>query len=116
MRGFYSSRSPRIWRGERLHREPEGPTVDPYGKERPGYRERTRQTETQIAPGMTRVDIGEPIVRTRGEPQPVDLAPPAEVLEEPEGFPEVTEVAAPDIQSILRSTSLPEYKPGLGRG
>lgn len=119
MSGFYSLPSPRVWRGERLHRSVEGSSPDPYGSDQPGYRERNRQTATEIGNGSIRIDIGAPIVRVRGAPQPVSLDPPAETFEAPEGAPEVAaapEETARDLASLLRATTLPEYKPGLGRG
>lgn len=103
MRGFYSLPSPRIWRAEALRRDTQGSQPDPYGADRPGYRQRTRQTVMQLAGGLTRVDIGDP------------SAP----FDEPEGpfeVPEEPAAAAPDIRSVLRATSLPDFKPGLGRG
>lgn len=118
MRGFYSY-SPRVWRGESLRRAAEGPQPDPYASHSPGHRERTRQTVTQIGTGMARVDIGEPIARVHGAPQPVPVGSPADTCEEPDAAPEETrgtEEDARDLLSVLRSTSLPAYKPGLGRG
>jgi hypothetical protein len=110
--GYHCLPAPRIWRGERLRRDTEGPQTDPYGPDRPAYRERTRETATDIGNGLTRMDIGEPLARAHGSPQPVSLGSPIEPSEETGSAPAVSQ----DIQSVLRATSLPEFKPGLGRG
>lgn len=102
MRGFYSL-SPRAWRGDGLHRDREASQPDPYGPGAPGYRQRTRQTRTTLPNGLIRVDIGGPAAS--GDAQPV-----------PAVAPEATEEAAKDILTVLQSTALPAFKPGLGRG
>lgn len=40
---------------------PERPYVDPYRPNAPDFAERHRQHSTEIAPGLIRTDIGEPI-------------------------------------------------------
>jgi hypothetical protein len=76
MSGFYSIQ-PRIWRGEKLHRASETSQPDPYAPSSPDYGKRTRETATQLAPGMTLVSLGEPIKRLAGAPQPVTMSKPA---------------------------------------
>lgn len=114
MRGFYSLSSPRIWRGQgRL--SPERAGVDPYAPDQPGHRERSREFATEIAPGMVLVSIGAPVARGSTETQPVPVAGP----EEPELLPPAPvgpEAAAKDLLSVLRGTTLPDFKPGLGKG
>lgn len=61
-----------------------GPAIDPYGPAGPDYIRRNRQTETELAPGMLRIDLGEPIPRGSHEPQPVTREGPSV----PEGEPE----------------------------
>jgi hypothetical protein len=119
MTGFYSLPAPRIWRGEKLRRLAEVPQADPYGPDQPGYRARARETATKIGNGMVRVDIGEPIARAHGAPQTIPLGSPADPPEDPDSASEVAEgldASAPDLLSVLRATSLPQFKPGLGRG
>lgn len=53
----YSVRDGR-WYGVRHHR-PSGP--DPYGPDAPGAAARNRLTETVLATGTVRVDVGEPV-------------------------------------------------------
>lgn len=113
MSGFYSI-SPRIWPG--LSRRPETSHPDPYTPSSPAYRQRMRETVTEIGNGLTRVDLGEPITRVAGSPQPVDTDDAYGEPEEEPQAPEVTDAPTPTIASVLRATRLPEFKPGLGRG
>lgn len=82
MKGFYGIK-PRGWPGKRL-RVDHGPAVDPYGPKTPDYAQRHRQTETELAPGMLRIDLGQPIPRQSHEPQPITREGPAVPEEEPE--------------------------------
>ena len=43
------------------NRKPDTPMPDPYAPSSPAYAERHRETVREIAPGLTRVDIGEPV-------------------------------------------------------
>lgn len=75
-----------------------------------------RETVTEIGNGLTRVDLGEPITRVAGATQPIDTE---DAYWEPEEEPqasEMTDAPTPTIASVLRATSLTEFKPGLGRG
>lgn len=74
MRGYYSVQ-PRFRSGPRLSFGG-GHYPDPYGPTSPDYGKRTRETATQIAPGMTIINIGEPIKAVAGSPQPVPIGPP----------------------------------------
>lgn len=83
MRGFYSISS-RVRRG----RPPrgDGPQVDPYSSAAANYAERTRETVTEIAPGMIRIDIGTPIAET-GRIAPVMPTPsPPETTDAPQAL------------------------------
>lgn len=113
MSGFYGI-SPRVWPGVSRHNEPSQP--DPYSRSSPAYRQRMRETVTDIGNGLSRVDLGEPVTRVAGAPQPIDTD---DAYGEPEEEPQVSEVPdapTPTIASVLRATSLTEFKPGLGRG
>lgn len=99
MQGFYSLPSPRVWRGERLHQSAPSFQPAPYSSQGPGYRERTRETVTDMGGGMTRVDNGAPIDRVHGAPQPVPVqaaeVPPAEVEAAP--TPPPVTYSAPEV-------------------
>lgn len=82
MDGFYCLPSPRVRRGRRFAGA-DGGGVDLYAPGTPEFRKRTRETRTEIAPGMIRVDLGEPIPRQTHEPRPVTVEAP----EEPEAAP-----------------------------
>jgi hypothetical protein len=113
---FYSLPTPRVWRGEALRRETTASLPDPYSPSSPDYRQRTAETVTEVGNGLSRVDLGEPLKRLPGETQPIAVP---QAPEEPPEAPEVTvrpEVATRTIASVLRSTKLPDWRPGLGRG
>lgn len=84
MTGFYSLPQPRVWKGERLRRE-DGGAVDPYRPSAPDHAQRNRLTETEIAPGMIRIDLGEPVPRQSQEPQPMTREVPTVAEGETEG-------------------------------
>ena len=106
MRGFYSLQ-PRIWRGEALHRANAPSQPDPYSRASPGYRERARETVTQIGLGMSRVDLGEPLKRLSCEPQAIPICSEAEPVAEPQDAPPVpAEPVAPvALQRLLEATA-----------
>ena len=105
MTGFYCLPPPRIWRGERLRQLDEPAGVDPYGPASANLRGRSKVTHTEIAPGMVRVDIGEPIARPAGCPQPVAVEAPPEPAE-PEASPAAAS-ALPTIRDVLNATKVP---------
>lgn len=72
-----------------MHRAREAPQPDPYSDASPGYRTRTRETVTQIALSMTRVDLGEPLKRLAAEPQSLPVCSEAQPFEEPQKAPPV---------------------------
>lgn len=82
MRGFYSL-SPRVFRGDKLRRALRADAPDLYAPGTPDYRQRGRETVTELAGGMLRIDIGEPVSRLSCEAQPVTCYEP----EEPEAAP-----------------------------
>jgi hypothetical protein len=83
----------------------------PYSPSSPEYGERTGVSEVEVVgfPGMKRVDVGEPIRRLPGEPQPVARRSPAA---RPASAPAVPSVgpAAPK-----REPKEPDLKPGIGK-
>lgn len=109
MSGFYGI-APRVWHGKRL-RQSEGTGPDLYDPSSPGYRERARETVKEISPGMSLVTLGHP----PGTPSPVSVnASVPDFTPAPNPAP-VTDHDQPTTQNG-RSDTLPEYKPGLGRG
>jgi hypothetical protein len=72
----------RHWRG-RSGRTDSGPQPDPYAPSSPRYRERARATVIELAPGMSRIDLGKPIARLAGENQPVPDGAPSDSCEDP---------------------------------
>jgi hypothetical protein len=99
MSGFHCIQ-PRVWRGERLRRAAaESSLPDPYAPSSASYRQRTKETETVLAPGMTRVDLGEPLKRLAGESQPV----PVGGLPDPPADPAPVPAAAPAVSPAVPS-------------
>lgn len=98
MRGFYSLQ-PRGWGGRRSSRDT-GPAVDPYSPALPHYAQRNRSSETEIAPGVLRIDLGEPLPRLAHEPPTVTRQGPEVAEAEPEptdqlpAMPSVSQIAA----------------------
>lgn len=61
--------------------------MDPYAPSMPDYARRNVQTETEVAPGVLRIDLGEPLPRQPHDPPPVIRECPTA----PEGDPEEDE-------------------------
>jgi len=95
--GFYSLPQPRVWEGKRLRREGGG-GIDPYAPSQPDHARRNRRTETEIAPGVLRIDLGDPLPRQSHEPQPVTREGPAADHEEPDDDP--ADLVLPSLASI----------------
>jgi len=57
-----------------MRRDTEGPTVDPYGPDRPDYAARTRETVTELPSGLVLVSIGDPEGACEA-PEPAKEAP-----------------------------------------
>jgi hypothetical protein len=100
LRGFYCMPAPRIWRGAARYADSEGPQPDPYSRDAPGYRERVRETVTEIGQGLTRIDIGQPLQRLPSEPQPVEVSRNPEPQEEPSEATPAPAVAPPNLAAI----------------
>lgn len=60
---------------------------DPYGPSAPGHEERNQITEVAVAPGVTRIDIGEPIKIIGVAARSIPAAPAAGVAAVSEGTP-----------------------------
>lgn len=103
-------RPPRIFKGK-AHR-PETPYVDRNLPGSPEYTERHRQTAFEIKPGMTRIDLGEPISAVGRTVFPVSDSAPAE----PDGLPSVSVAASP--VAAPSSPAVRDWRDdyGLGKG
>jgi len=73
-----------------------------------------REFRTDFGGGLIRVDLGEPVARLPGEPQPVAVKAPKGSPEVPADNPSVPE-ALPEATRRTPS-KLPAFKPGLGKG
>lgn len=100
MSGFYCI-APRVWRGRSRKRDT-GPSVDLYAPGTPDYRRRATQHVVEIAPGMLRIDIGDPVSRLACEAQPVIHSVPQDPVpavtappEQPSPRPTVTRPVRP---------------------
>lgn len=67
----------RIWRGTTNSGYGGRDYPDLYSPSSDGYTERARETETELPGGLTLVNLGEPIARLAGSPQPVPVNKPA---------------------------------------
>lgn len=111
-RGFYSLPEPRIFRGA-SRRANSGSGPDACSPRSPGYAERHRETATEIAHGMIRIDIGEPIKRVAGDAQPVPIGSPALPPEQPVAVePEPNSFTPRTIASV----DLPDWRSDYGLG
>jgi hypothetical protein len=87
---------------------------NPYDPASRHYAERHRQSETAMAGGMVRVDVGEPVPRLAGEPAPKVSRAPAPVALDPEPEPSAPEVPLAHLRRPYRHPG--EFKPGIGKG
>lgn len=104
MRGTrYSAREGR-WYGERQRNKPTPETVRDE-----------REFHTDFGGGMIRVDLGAPIPRGPGEPQPVAVKGQQRAYDGPEPSPQIdrTPLLPTDMKRPHREPRA--FKPGLGR-
>lgn len=100
MRGFYSIR-PRAWPGRRI--KPNHSAPDAYAPGSVDYAERHRQTSTLMPSGLTRIDLGEPVKRVAGHPQPVTIGAPSAPLPAPKPDPvSLPPCPAPSCETVER--------------
>jgi len=111
--GFYCI-APRARQGRKWQeRSDQTADLDLYAPGTPDYRSRAQETATQLACGLVRIDLGEPVKRLACEAQPVTRSIPAEPL-----AAKPAEAPLPLPVPVTPSKAEPHWRDsyGLGRG